>query len=262
MPKHKPVNDAPEWAANLARRERRFGEEYIIDLNASAALRRSGACSTKNPDVDAYAILRRRNVAEAVLALVAERSGATQSRILEELRKIAFVGTHDIAFVKDGQVIARDTDELTPDQRAVVAGYETNKKGYVTVKLHDKVRALDLLSKVLGMKRSVNAEAPSTTVNVAIQDNAGDARCARPRAGVRPDQAGPRVPPVPDARLRQGARRVGHRLHRPQSAQARTQVDSVRSMPNGRRRRLTMPDKGKGVTKPSQAVANPIKSSA
>src|SRR5260221_4129020 len=51
---------------------------------------------------------------------------------------------------------------------------------------------------------------------------------ATPRAGVRADQAGTRIPPVPDARHRQGARRVGHRLHRPQSSQARKQVASVR----------------------------------
>jgi hypothetical protein len=51
-------------------------------------------------------------------------------------------------------------------------------------------------------------------------------------------KAGPRVAPVPDARLRPGARRVGHRLHRPQSSQTRTQVDSVRSMPDGRHRSL------------------------
>jgi hypothetical protein len=51
---------------------------------------------------------------------------------------------------------------------------------------------------------------------------------ATTRASVRADQAGTRVPPVPVARHRQGARRVGHRLHRPQSSQARKQVDSVR----------------------------------
>jgi phage terminase small subunit len=174
MPKTKPVNDAPEWAAKLNRRERRFIEEYIIDLNASAALRRSGCYSTKNPDVDAHVILRRPKVAEAIATLVAERSGATQSRVIEELGKIAFADVHDISFVKGGVVQVKDTDELTPDQRAVVSSYETNERGYVTVKLHDKIRALDLLSKILGMKRSVNAEAPGVQVNVQV-NNVADA---------------------------------------------------------------------------------------
>jgi phage terminase small subunit len=165
MPKAKPVSDAPTWAAKLNRRERRFVEEYVIDLNASAALRRSGCYSTKNPDVDAHVILRRPKVAEAIGTLVAERSGATRSRVIEELGKIAFADVHDIPYVKDGVVQVKNTDELTPEQRAVVAGYET-ERGFVTVKLHDKIRALDLLSKILGMKRSVNAETPAVTVNI------------------------------------------------------------------------------------------------
>jgi phage terminase small subunit len=169
LPKHRPVTDAPEWAAKLSRRERRFVEEYIIDLNGSAAIRRCGWPSD-NADATAAQILRRGNVAKAVSALVAERSGATQSRVIEELGRIAFADVHDISFVKDGQVIVRDTAELTPDQRAVVAGYETNERGFVTVKLHDKIRALDSLAKCLGMKRSVNA-APGAIVNVQVNNN-------------------------------------------------------------------------------------------
>ena len=36
------------------------------------------------------------------------------------------------------------------------------------------------------------------------------------RAGLRPDQAGKRIPPVPSAQHRQGQSRMGHDLHRPQ----------------------------------------------
>ena len=41
------------------------------------------------------------------------------------------------------------------------------------------------------------------------------------RSGVRTDQAGPRLPPVPVARRRESPRRVGDDLHRPQPHQAR-----------------------------------------
>jgi hypothetical protein len=54
-----------------------------------------------------------------------------------------------------------------------------------------------------------------------------------PRAGVRADQTGARLPPVPAARL-QHPRRMGNRLHRPQPPQARPRVDSIRrSAPSG-----------------------------
>jgi Transposase DDE domain len=58
---------------------------------------------------------------------------------------------------------------------------------------------------------------------------------ATPRAGVRADQTGARIPPIPVARLRQGARRVGTHLHRPQSSQTRPQAESVRRTAPGRR---------------------------
>jgi hypothetical protein len=57
---------------------------------------------------------------------------------------------------------------------------------------------------------------------------------AAARAGVRTDQTGPRFPPVPAARLRKSARRVGHRLHHPQPPQAGPEEESVREVADGR----------------------------
>ena len=57
---------------------------------------------------------------------------------------------------------------------------------------------------------------------------------ATARAGVRADQAGPRLPSVPDARARQGRPRMGPRLPRPQHAQARPRAESVRRRPRHR----------------------------
>ena len=65
---------------------------------------------------------------------------------------------------------------------------------------------------------------------------------ATPRAGVRADQTGPRVPPVPDARLREGARRVGHHLQHSQSPEAATEAESVRGVIDGRRGRIKVPN--------------------
>src|ERR1700733_3687216 len=62
---------------------------------------------------------------------------------------------------------------------------------------------------------------------------------AAARAGVRTDKTGARFPPVLAARLRKSARRVGHRLHRPQSPQAGPEAESVRSVVDGRWSGLT-----------------------
>ena len=58
---------------------------------------------------------------------------------------------------------------------------------------------------------------------------------ATPRAGVRADQAGPRLPAVLAAWHRKGPRRVGSRLHRPQPVQARPQPESVHRDASGHR---------------------------
>ena len=57
---------------------------------------------------------------------------------------------------------------------------------------------------------------------------------ATARAGVRADQTGTWFPPIPAAWLRESARRVGHRLHRPQSLEVGPGAESVRSVADGR----------------------------
>ena len=61
-------------------------------------------------------------------------------------------------------------------------------------------------------ERQAQARRPSQPLPVAKADR---------RAGVRTDQAGERVPPVPVARHREGEGRMGDDLHRPQPRQAR-----------------------------------------
>src|ERR1700677_2049157 len=57
---------------------------------------------------------------------------------------------------------------------------------------------------------------------------------ATARAGVRPDQAGSRLPSVPDARARQRRPRMGPRLPRPQHAQARPRPEFAPRQPRHR----------------------------
>jgi phage terminase small subunit len=77
----------------LTDRERLFVTEYLVELNAGQAAMRAGygngdiapAC------VQGHRLRRRKHVAEAIAAAVAERSGATRSRMVEEIGKLAFV---------------------------------------------------------------------------------------------------------------------------------------------------------------------------
>lgn len=78
----------------------------------------------------------------------------TAQRVLEELWAIAVARATDFLEVKDGQLTVRDTAQL-PDGRAI-ASVERSTTG-IKVKFYDKLRALELLGKYLGLFDSAAA---------------------------------------------------------------------------------------------------------
>ncbi len=147
----------PDWAAELSPREYRFVEEYIVDLNGKAAAIRAGLGKTPKSATEIASRMRRKlAVAAAISKLMAERSGATESRIVEELGNIAFANLADFVRIEKGALVVTDTAKLSKDQQAAICEItETvNEHGRtLKVKLCDKVAALDRLAKVLTMYR-------------------------------------------------------------------------------------------------------------
>ena len=80
--------------------------------------------------------------------------GITEQRVLEELWAIAGARATDFLEIKDGQLVVRDTADL-PDSRAI-ASVERSTTG-IKVKFYDKLRALELLGKYLGLFDSTAA---------------------------------------------------------------------------------------------------------
>ena len=69
----------------------------------------------------------------------------TTEKIVEELEAIAFARATDILQVRDGETLLKDG---CPS--AAIANLETTAKG-VKVKFYDKLKALELLGKHMGM---------------------------------------------------------------------------------------------------------------
>jgi len=138
----------------LTAKQQRFVEEYLVDLNATQAAIRAGY-SVKNADKIGPELLGKTRVAEAIKQAMAKRSrrtGINQDRVLRELATIAFADMADfVQVVDDGsKVVALELDKIPPDKRGAIASIKQGANG-IDVKLNDKVKALELLGRHLGM---------------------------------------------------------------------------------------------------------------
>lgn len=151
--------------AELNDKQRSFCDEYLIDLNATQAAIRAGYSEKtaysigqrllKDVEVQNYISKRQKERSE--------RTEITQDKVLKELAVIAFANTTDFARIvekqtadENGKVIKYKTvdltltSELSEEQQRALAVVKEGKFG-IEVKPHDKVRALELLGKHLGM---------------------------------------------------------------------------------------------------------------
>lgn len=131
-----------------------FCREYLIDLCAKqAALRAGYAPSTA---ADAWKWIRdddptKPEVKKEIDRLIAERSkrtGINADRVLRELGRIAFADVADVVDAENGGI----RKDASREDTAAVA-YVRVRKGQVQekeVRMHDKVRALELLGRHLG----------------------------------------------------------------------------------------------------------------
>ena len=173
----------------LTDKQKRFCEEYLIDLNATQAAIRAGY-SPKTAEQTASRLLRNVKVQEYIAKRQNELSRSTQitqERVIKELALIAFSNNADYARVvekkmqtevdgmlvdvlgEDGKPIMYRTvepvltDELTEEQKRALAVIKKGRDG-LEVKSFDKVRALELLGKHLGIfTEKIEANVNDTT---------------------------------------------------------------------------------------------------
>ena len=182
-----PASSAPpQDAGTLSPKRRRFVSEYLCDLNATQAAIRAGY-SPRTAKVQAARLLTKADIQAAVAVAMAARSQRTEitaDAVVRELARVGFVdmrrlmrwGADSVAFVP--------SDELSPDDAAAVAWIEadttcrradggTEKTVKLKLKLHDKIAALSLLGRHLGMfTEKLPAPVGDLTVRVVYVDEA------------------------------------------------------------------------------------------
>ena len=140
----------------LTDKQAAFVAEYLVDLNATQAAIRAGYSERTAYRIGAE-LLQKTSVAEAIAAGQAKRAQRveiTADRVVAELAKIAFADPRDLMEWGPDGVKLKASADLTEEQAASVAEVsETTTKdgGSLKLKKHDKVKALELLGRHMGM---------------------------------------------------------------------------------------------------------------
>ena len=157
-------------------KQRRFIEEYLIDLNATQAAIRAGYSPATAKDIGCENLKKtaiRRHIAKA-MAERSRRTGVNADRVVMELAKIAFANIGDVIDLKTGEIKA----ELLLEDSASIQSVKVKTFGEDglerEIKMADKLRALELLGKHLGMFKdkvelSGSLEAEKTKLDDLIQ---------------------------------------------------------------------------------------------
>ena len=74
----------------------------------------------------------------------------TPKQVVEELAAIGFARATNFLRVSEGELTIRDTDSLAKADRAAIASIERSSTG-IKLKFYDKMKALELLGKYMGM---------------------------------------------------------------------------------------------------------------
>ena len=158
----------------LSDKQKKFCEEYIIDFNQTQSAIRAGYSAKtaysignenlKKPDIQAYI--------KELLSKREERTQITADMVVKEWAKIAFFDIRKIFHKEGGLLNPHDLDDETATiissikARDIKVGddIETIKE----YRLNDKMKALDMLAKHLGMFEKEKEESNDTNVNLEI----------------------------------------------------------------------------------------------
>lgn len=143
----------------------RFVDEWLIDFNGTQAAIRAGY-SERSARSIAGRLLTKDNIQREISRRqkdLQRRTEVTQERVVKELARIAFANIADYVHVEtqtrtkdDGTettyqiVMLSETEDLSADQRAALSTVKQSVNG-VEIKLHDKIKALELLGRHIGM---------------------------------------------------------------------------------------------------------------
>ena len=149
----------------LTVKQKRFVDEYLVDFNGTQAAIRAGY-ATRSAEVTAAKLLRNAKVQAEISRRqqdLQRRTEVSQDRVVKELMRVAFADATNYVQVQPRTIVGADgkeiviqavvltaTAELTDEERAAISQIKQGANG-IEVKMYDKLRALELLGRHIGM---------------------------------------------------------------------------------------------------------------
>jgi len=159
--------DIEQSEFQITDRMKKFVDEYLIDFNATQAAIRAGY-SPDTANEQGSQLLARPDIRELVAEgqkAIAERTQTFQDNAVDELKIVGFSDLADFLTVKEGGIVEQKSfDQLTKEQTKCIKkikqtvrtshssdGTILHQTATLEIELHDKLKALELLGRHLGM---------------------------------------------------------------------------------------------------------------
>jgi phage terminase small subunit len=155
------TDDISDTEKTMTPRQRRFVDEYLIDLNASQAFLRAGYSAT-HARRSAWRLMHIPAVRAAIedgQQALAAASRVSAERVIAEYVRVAFASVQDYLDIGEDGRVRLDITKAPSGYLAAIADFrfeeeESPQGGRVTrlrIKLANKLHALDSLSRHLGL---------------------------------------------------------------------------------------------------------------
>lgn len=140
----------------LTKKQKLFIEEYLVDLNATQAAIRAGYSADTAKEIGCENLTKPniRACVDEAMAARSRRTGINQDRVLRELARIAFVNASDVVDINDAtlkQGAAEDDTAVIQSVKVKKSVSDTGESTEREIRLADKLKALELLGRHLGM---------------------------------------------------------------------------------------------------------------
>lgn len=153
--------------STLTEKHKLFVREYLKDFNGTRAYKEVYKCADDTARINASKLLTKSNIQDAIRKQADKRLNKVEigvEDVLNELKSIAFADRTKISSLQQyeeyneetGETRTRrnlyfaTTDDLDDDTKKVIASYKYTQSG-ISVETYDKMKALELLGKYLGI---------------------------------------------------------------------------------------------------------------